>query len=112
LAKQLKLMADYECWPLWLADPDGGYNIDPADLPINADLVQRLNNWASAFDSTLDLDAPASAGFANQEALDAFMDEGERLWVLLRNQLHPDYEVRYQKAYSAEALADPESEGF
>src|SRR5580704_13813220 len=110
LAKQLKLMAEYECWPLWVRESELKIsdNIHPAELPLDADTVQRLLNWAAAFDSTLNQDDPMSSGFPNPGACRAFEEEGERLWIQLRNHLQPDYEVRFQKSSSGEELADPE----
>ena len=46
LSEKIKLMADYQCFPLWDASQEGGgRNIDPDELPISLSLKARLNLW-------------------------------------------------------------------
>lgn len=40
--KTIKLMADYDCFPLWKSSPGEVGNIDPEDLPISYDLKAYL----------------------------------------------------------------------
>lgn len=93
MTQKIKLMADYQCWPLWdLQEPD---NIHPAELPLSHETIERLLRWSDAYDAILNLDDPASSGFESQEAAAAFEQEGIRLWLQLRQELTPDYEVFY-----------------
>ncbi|WP_169389503.1 NUDIX hydrolase [Deinococcus aquatilis] len=94
----LRLMADYQCFPLW---QHGGDNIDPSVLALPTELVARLEAWADALDSTLNLADPLSpvpmrATFLrdgeNEDA--AFEREGHALWWALRAAL-PGYSISY-----------------
>jgi tetratricopeptide (TPR) repeat protein len=95
MKKTIKLMADYQCYPLWWVDPELVGNIDPAKLPLSQETLERLSNWASAYDATLNQDYPPDSGFASEEDAQAFEQEGINLCQQLRKELTPDYEVRY-----------------
>jgi len=71
--EKIKLMADYECYPLWWASYDKAGDIDP-----------KLN-WED----------PNSSGFPSLEAKAAFEAEGISLWKQLQKELAPNYEVFY-----------------
>jgi hypothetical protein len=109
MAQQIKLMADYDCWPLWWAgDADPG-NIDPATLPLRSETIARLEKWADAFDATLNRDDPASSEFPSDAAFEAFEAEGEELWQQLREELAPEYTVLYYSLSRSKLLDDPSS---
>lgn len=91
--RRLKLMADYDCLPLWGTEAEEIGEVDPADLPISADLVADLGRWADAFDATLDRDDPARSGFGSPEATAAFRAEGERLANRLRAELGEGWSI-------------------
>lgn len=91
--KSMKLMADYQCYPLWNMSPGEYGDMNPDDLPISKELKLRLFRWAALYDETLDLDCPLSSGFKNEEQELDFKREGERLLECLRNELGPDYMV-------------------
>ena len=93
--RRLKLMADYDCHPLWGTTADEIGDIDPASLPISAALVADLAAWAGAFDATLDRDAPARSGFASSEAADAFRTEGARLAERLECELGEAWRIDF-----------------
>ena len=94
MVKKIRLMTDYQCWPLW--EFKGGRNINPADLPLSAELIERLLHWAKAFDATMNLDDPLneSCSFSAQELVE-FEQEGISLWQRLQEELTPDYKVLY-----------------
>ncbi len=48
---KIKLMADYGCDPLWWAGDHRVGNINLATLPLSQEIIQRLYNWADAFDA-------------------------------------------------------------
>jgi len=87
-------MADYQCWPLWYTGEEVG-NLNPDELPINDDLKQKLSAWAAQYDQTLNIEDPISSGFADTASLDAFEEQGQRLWIELKTQLRERYEIIY-----------------
>jgi hypothetical protein len=91
--RNVKLMADYECFAIW--DEDLIDNINPDDLPISDELKSRIHQWEDAFDITLNRQDPANSGFSSIEALQRFDDEGKDIWYRLRNELGDQYVVRY-----------------
>jgi hypothetical protein len=93
MGRGLKLMAEYECHPLWWWETDIG-NVDPAELPLPEGLRSELLSWASWYDSTLDQDYPPESGFKSEEDRLAFDREGRRLWRRLQHEL-PDFTVVY-----------------
>ena len=90
--RAIKLMADYDCWPLWRVGEQVG-NIDPATLPLPADLQLALEHWAQAFDNTLNRDDPASSGFESDEEWHSFQKESALLAQRLSDALGPDVTV-------------------
>lgn len=93
--KNLKLMADYDCFPLWSWDcPD--YNLDPASLPLSAGLIADLYRWQDRYDATLNRDDPASSGFPTLEAETDFRTDGLRLARRLQTELGSDFQVWFQ----------------
>ncbi|MBW4603268.1 MAG: hypothetical protein KME29_27835 [Calothrix sp. FI2-JRJ7] len=95
MPRKIQLMADYGCDPLWWNDEEVG-DIDPEDLPLSNDTIERLHRWAYAYDATLNWEDPAdSPGFPSLEAKAAFEEEGISLWKQLQKELAPDYEVVY-----------------
>jgi len=83
----IKLMAGYNCFPLWEASPGVVGNINPQDLPISSSLKQRLMAWAAKFDATLNMADPLSSGFESEEATNEFRQEGEALSQCLQKEL-------------------------
>jgi hypothetical protein len=91
--KNIKLMADYQCHPLWNMSPDEYGDIDPCELPISEELRRRLSKWAAMYDETLDSDYPPNSGFKSAELEREFKMEGARLAESLRNELGPDFTI-------------------
>ena len=87
--RTLKLMPDYECWPLW----ESGDNIDPEGLPLSAELRARLAAWADAFDARLDWDDPGNSPPMEQSTEMAFLQEASRLVEDLQRELGPDWRI-------------------
>jgi hypothetical protein len=99
-------MADYHCWPLWQAGEEVG-NLNPEMLPISDDLKQKLLVWAEQYDQTLKEEDPRASGFADAASLDAFENEGQRLWNELRNQLGEQYKISYFSEKHHHLLNEP-----
>jgi len=91
--RTIKLMPDYGCFPLWEASPDAMGNIDPNTLPISANLVSELENWAAQFDATLHSEDPPKSGFTSPEHERDFAEIGRRLCTKLQKELGPDFEL-------------------
>lgn len=91
--KAIKLMADYQCHPLWDMTTGQYGDIDPADLPLSEELKRRLNEWARRYDETLNMESPQDSGFKNDSLETEFNVEGHRLAECLRNELGPTYAI-------------------
>lgn len=87
--RTLKLMTDYRCWPLW----EDGDNLDPASLPLSADLQARLLAWAEVFDNALDWDDPGNSPPMPPETEAAFEAEGDLLADDLAGELGPAWRI-------------------
>jgi len=108
MVQQIKLMADYQSYPLWWAGPHAPGNIDPRILPLKPETVLLLKKWAGIFDSWMDLRDPASSAEPTHEQVTAFEEEGVRLWKQLRAELSPGYEVFYKSIKLARVLKNPD----
>jgi hypothetical protein len=95
--KKIKLMADYQCYSLWLNSDDEVGNINPNTLPISNMLKNELNSWSDKYDETLNLDDPLASGFATIEEEMVFKEMGLSLKEKLQMELGDDYEVIYQQ---------------
>lgn len=86
--KALTLRPEYECWPIWNAEPDKtfDYNVDPRALGLSEDLCTALHAWASEYDATLNQDYPPDSDFPSAEARAAFWAQGEALLARLRGE--------------------------
>lgn len=107
MKRKIKMMADYECYPLWLIDTNQFMNIDPVTLPLSQETVKLLEEWAVIYDSTLKLDDPASSGFLNYQEQEAFEQQGVSLWKQLRQELSSEYEVFYFSELKRKLLTYP-----
>ncbi len=92
---KIKLMADYESFPLWDLGPDGPRNLDPSALSLSPGLQESLDAWASRYDATLDRRDPARSGFADRLEERAFDEDGLRLASRLKVELGDDSVVVY-----------------
>ena len=91
--RAIKLMPDYQCFPLWEASPGDVGNINPENLPISLDLKAELAAWTKIYDATLDVDDPACSGFQSEEAEAEFKRVGNDLAERLKCELGPDFAV-------------------
>lgn len=94
---KIRVMADYECWPLWW-DGDGRVgNIAPSDLGLSDGLSADLSAWAAAYDATLNRDDPRASGFASSDDDHRFHVQGEHLAARVADELGRTATVRYQR---------------
>jgi len=89
----LRLMADYDSWPLW--DCDEPKNVDPNSLPLSHSLIQDLIDWAERFNNTLDRADPLNSAFASRGDEEQFVHDGAELATRVDSELGPAYEVSY-----------------
>jgi hypothetical protein len=99
MVRRIKLMPDYEADPVWSDDPDDpgcGCMIELEELPISAELRDRLRRWADAYELNDDWMGvkPADSPWTPQFAAE-FEAEGRQLWLLLRAELGPTWRVAY-----------------
>ncbi len=94
--RQIKLMADYDCFPLWEESPGTVGNIDPSDLHISEGLRRRLIEWSEEYDATLNQDDPIASGFESRSDEKMFSLRGQKLRKELEEELGPGYVVTYQ----------------
>ena len=94
--RTIKMMADYECFPLWEASPGQVGNIDPATLPISKHLQDDLLSWAAAYDLTLNREDPLSSGFSTPQQEEAFRKTAQELAYRLKTELGSDHSVTWR----------------
>lgn len=92
---KIKMMADYESFPLWDLGPDGPRNLDPSVMALSPGLQESLDAWARRYDATLDRHDPARSGFADRLEERAFDEDGLRLASRLKAELGDDSVVVY-----------------
>lgn len=91
LSRSVKVMADYDCHPLWALDPGVVGNFAPEDLGLSEELARDLNEWAAAFNSFLDRDNPAES-LASPQQHSAHESQGRQLAIRLARE-RPDLEI-------------------
>lgn len=84
----VRLASEYGCWPTW--NQETGDNIEPAELPIPAELAARIAAWDEAFQATLDHAYPPDSRFPDTEAEAAWRAEGEAVFQALSKVLGAD----------------------
>lgn len=100
-------MADYQCYPLWWSGDANPGNIDPSTLPLNHETISELDRWADTFDSWINLEAPSSQDIPSDRQVEAFEQEGIKLWKQLREELSPNYMVIYHSYKLGKLLEHP-----
>jgi hypothetical protein len=91
--KIIKLMADYQCHPLWDMTPGEYSDINPNDLPIPTNLKQQLTQWAHSYDATLNMDDPITSGFKSDSEKSEFVRIGNELGDKLAQELGPSFTI-------------------
>ena len=97
MKKTLKLMPEYQCYPLWLYDSDGTLidNIIPESLQANKELMDALTSVQQQFDA-LYTNAPL-----DEKSKERFIHDSWRAYELLCNAARNEYEVFYAIDYEA-----------
>lgn len=105
---RIKLMADYCAYPLWGLDSENIGDINPESLPLSWSTIQRLEQWSKTYNNILNWEDPASSAFPSQESLEEFEKEGISLWLKLREELTPEYEVFYKSEIHKKLFTHPQ----
>lgn len=105
MRKQIKLMWDYGCLPLWLDDGQIFENVDPTTFPLSPSTLARLETWAAIPDTKLaEVEYPPDMKWSVDEKRD-FEAEGRALWKSLQCELGPDYYVLYHSTMEGRVLS-------
>ncbi|WP_131769675.1 hypothetical protein [Candidatus Protofrankia californiensis] len=91
----MKLMAEWQSWPVWDYSDGIPDNLDHAQLPISADLVAEISEWDRGFQETFNTDYPPDSGFLTDEEARAFDALGHELALRLAWELGPQVSVEY-----------------
>ncbi|MFZ3001543.1 MAG: hypothetical protein WA071_14540 [Undibacterium umbellatum] len=91
--RMIKLMADYNCFPLWENSPGKIGNIDPDSIPISDDLKNLLSLWGDEYTETLNTEDPLNSGFKNADRERNFITTGERLAERLQMELGQNFKI-------------------
>ena len=95
MKNKLKIMADYQCFPIWGAFDNYSGNINPELLPITDELKEMFSAWRIKYDETLNDENPASSGFRTKEQEYLFDNQGVVLWKALAEQMGELCDVNY-----------------
>lgn len=106
LVRQIRLMPDYRCWPLWWYGSEDVGNLDPAELGLSLALQAELQAWADVYDSWLNFDDPANSPSPSDAELEIFERTGIQLWRHLLQELGTEYKVVYFSQLQQRVLED------
>jgi len=93
--RKIRLMPEYDCFPLWEEVVDGVKNVDPSTLPLSPELQQDLDKWADDYESTMNPDYPPESGFPSAEIAADFDGRGHELWQRLTKELTDNAKISY-----------------
>lgn len=94
MKKVLKLMPEYECYPIWISDNGGIFkNIPPSNLNISEDLLNKITYWDKIYEDAYNRLNPIASGI-KEEQLILFKKQGMEIYVQLLLEL-PDHEIIY-----------------
>ncbi|QVQ53421.1 hypothetical protein J4H86_06590 [Spiractinospora alimapuensis] len=95
--ESIKVMADYDCYPLWGVGPGFYDNLSPyaSALGLSSGLAVELDRWAEEYDATLNRADPKESGFPTPEAEDDFARRGRELAQRVANEVGGVWSVIY-----------------
>lgn len=65
-AKAIKVMTDYFTHPLWALDQDLYGDIAPEEMGLSEELTRDLNDWAEAYNASLDSEDPSQSVWSEE----------------------------------------------
>ena len=66
-AKVVKVMTDYFTHPLWALDQDLYGDIAPEEMGLSSELTRDLNDWADAYNESLDSEDPSKSLWSDEQ---------------------------------------------
>jgi hypothetical protein len=90
-SKRIKVMADYQCDPLWALDEERYGCFAPEMIDVSPALAADLNAWAVAYDTSFNMDDPATGHWTDAQYA-AHAAEGRSLAGRLKRE-RPDLMV-------------------
>jgi hypothetical protein len=67
LTRRVKVMADYDCHPLWTLDEGRYGDFAPESLDLSPELTRDLIAWAEAYTSSLNREDPANSRWTEEQ---------------------------------------------
>ena len=95
---RLQVRADFRCYPIWREDDGLWLDIDPASLPISAELASEFDAWAAAYEATFNEEYPPDSAFSSASEEQDFLATGRRLTARLARELGGGVQVEYAQA--------------
>lgn len=96
----VRLMAEYECHPIWVGPASNVENIPADSLGISQGLASSINEWAEVYDATYRPEDPMASGFTDEGSERAFVEAGCSLAGRLQGELEA-YSVTYFNVLSS-----------
>lgn len=91
----IKIMPDYNCYPLWQISDGLVININPGELPLSPELKGLLSDWQNKYDDTLNKMDPINSGFRTREDEMNFELQGLTIWKRLIREIGNEYVISY-----------------
>ncbi|MCX5517649.1 hypothetical protein OSH10_04310 [Kaistia defluvii] len=91
---QLRISPEGIAEHFWLVpDNKPAFAIEPDDLDLSDDLLDRIEAWGDAFDAVFDPANPPATRFASPEAEIVWRAEGHAIAAAIREELGDDWDV-------------------
>jgi len=95
---KVKLMAEYDCSPIWIIKEDSIENPSINELVLSDDVKEKLLIWIELFEGTLNESYPPDSGFKDMDSLNDFEDKAQEIVNDLKSELK--VEIIYIKTSS------------
>lgn len=93
MREDVRLAAEYGCYPLWKPTESGMDNIPSSNLPISRTLADAVEDWGNEYESTYDPEDPMSSGFSSSGMENDFIERGRQIAHQLAVELGPAWQV-------------------
>jgi hypothetical protein len=91
---QLRISPEGIAEHFWLVpDNKPAFAIEPDDLDLSDDLLDRIEAWGDAFDAVFDPANPTETRFASPEAEIVWRAEGHAIAAAIRDELGDEWDV-------------------
>lgn len=90
---KVKLMPEYECYPIWVENKGLFDNIKPEKLPISPGLAIDIMEWSKIYEKTYNHKNPIESGFLTDIDKEFFCNRGIILKERLALELGSNYDI-------------------